>query len=308
MIEKSQMNASFNTQVGKLNTKYPISMAAMNYVSTPKLALAVSKAGGLGNVTTNYVDIKDIEILQGYQWCLSIFNLEDSKYIEQYKPTHIQLTAHARVVDDFIDYSRDLDTTNVIASTCDLPHIERFMKNGVSKFIVKGSEAAGWANSNSSAISLLIECKKAFPEAEFIVSGGIITKEQVAWYLSMGAIAVQVGSGFAFTKESDVAKDYKELVFKSTRKDLQWLCKFNHDIAPIKGLHSKHTMVSKNNLVSNPVLARQASWRFMREGLGNAVQGKKGMKLYMVGEGLWNINEELSVQQVMNNLTGEYNE
>jgi nitronate monooxygenase len=67
------------------------------------------------------------------------------------------------------------------------------------------------------SLELLMECRKNI-KVPLISAGNIMTGEDVAYYLSRGASAVQLGTAFLVTHESGIHPAYKELLL-NTKKD-----------------------------------------------------------------------------------------
>jgi len=52
------------------------------------------------------------------------------------------------------------------------------------------------------------------------VAGGIYTHEDIKYFLSLGADAVQMGTRFLVTEESSATREYKEAVVKARKDDI----------------------------------------------------------------------------------------
>lgn len=78
-----------------------------------------------------------------------------------------------------------------------------------------GGHKGGFLDKGYSQIDDFIELKKAYPDVVFIISGGIVDKQDINRVLSLGFDMAQIGTGFLMTKESSVSQDYKNTLLKT---------------------------------------------------------------------------------------------
>ena len=87
--------------------------------------------------------------------------------------------------------------------------------------ILKGNEGAGrFLEDSHSLKELFAYMTNAFPSLSIIPSGGIKTAEDVEYYIDKNACAVGIGSLFAYSAESCVSKNTKNVIVESSWNDI----------------------------------------------------------------------------------------
>lgn len=160
-----------------------------------------------------------------------------------------------------------------------------------------------------------------------IVAGGIYTHEDIARFLEMGADGVQMGTRFLATEESSATPEYKQAVVKARREDII----IAQDSAspcglPFRVIKQSPMFVSalqrtrKSKCDKGYVLTKDAEGKFSRclakdrsdnyFCICNGLLSSAGYNpdeeepLYTVGSNAYRIDKIISVQTLMDELTG----
>jgi len=208
--------------------KYPIMLAGMNWLTTPKLVAAVSNAGGLG-------------VLAGQRYNADRLRAVIKEIREQTdKPFGINLTlgvgARERipvVIEEkvpVLNYAlgRPPEITplieavhgyggKVIGTIALLRHALRSEQLGADAIIITGYEAASHSG-NVGALVLVPTIAEAL-KVPCIGAGGYADGRGLAAALALGAEGISMGSRLAATKEAEIADAVKETWVKSSEED-----------------------------------------------------------------------------------------
>jgi enoyl-[acyl-carrier protein] reductase II len=250
----SETNISPKLQT-KLTKAYgfdvPIISAGMAFIATSDLAVAVSKAGGLGvmsgsglppdylkseikkmklalwnkpfgvNFIPRFSEIAHIEVCISEKVPVLIFFLDDvpPQYISRLKANNIKIWIQ-------------------IGS---LNEAEKAVKVGADVIIVQGIEAGGHNRSSASLFSLLPNIIDAVAPIPVIASGGIADGRGLAAALALGAEAVSVGTRFLATTEANAHSEYKKRVVEAQVHDTVRHNIFGFDFpdATVRGIRNK---------------------------------------------------------------------
>ena len=208
--------------------KYPIMLAGMNWLTTPKLVAAVSNAGGLG-------------VLAGQRYNADRLRAVIKEIREQTdKPFGINLTlgvgARERipvVIEEKIpvlnyalgrppEIAPLIEAVHgyggkVIGTIALLRHALRSEQLGADAVIITGYEAASHSG-NVGALVLVPTIAEAL-KVPCIGAGGYADGRGLAAALALGAEGISMGSRLAATQEAEVADTVKETWVKSTEED-----------------------------------------------------------------------------------------
>lgn len=209
-------------------TKYPIMLAGMNWLTTPKLVAAVSNAGGLGVLAGAQYDangirnaIKEIRKLTdkpfGVNLTLGIGTrtlvpvvIEEKVPVVNYslgRPPDI-----APLIEAVHGYGG-----KVIGTIALLRHALRSAQLGSDALIITGYEAASHSG-NVGALVLVPQITEAV-KVPCIGAGGYADGKGLAAALALGAEGISMGTRLAATKEAEVADAIKETWVKATEED-----------------------------------------------------------------------------------------
>ena len=208
--------------------KYPIMLAGMNWLTTPKLVGAVSNAGGLGVLAASRYSADGIR-----QAIKEVREITD-------KPFGINLTlgvgtrALVQVVIEekvpVINYAlgRPPEITplievvhgyggKVMGTIALLRHAQRSEQLGADAVIITGYEAASHSG-NVGALVLVPTIAEAL-KVPCIGAGGYADGRGLAAALALGAEGISMGSRLAATQEAEVADKVKDTWVKSGEED-----------------------------------------------------------------------------------------
>jgi len=203
---------------GLLGIRYPVVQAAMGYVSGPRLAAAVSDAGGLGLIASATMSLAELE-----------------KAIEETagrtpRPFGVNLRADAP---DAAERARLIVTRRVpVASFAQAPkpdliaalkdagvvtiasvgarrHAEKAAGWGIDAVIATGVEGGGHVGAVPT--SLLVPQVAAAVDIPVIAAGGFFDGRGLVAALAWGAAGIAMGTRFLLTSDSPVADAVKQV-------------------------------------------------------------------------------------------------
>jgi enoyl-[acyl-carrier protein] reductase II len=208
-----------------LGIKYPIMLAGMNWVTTPKLVAAVSNAGGLGILATAAHTppetrklIREIRKLTDKPFGINQIligpgakeNIDVA--IEEKVPIINYSLGKPWFVDQVHAYGGKVMGTIAIAR-----HAVRAAQLGCDMLVITGHEAAAHGDVATSMVLIpLVASQVTIP---LIAAGGFYDGRGLAAALVLGADAISMGSRFMLTKESNVHENFKQLCLKATEQD-----------------------------------------------------------------------------------------
>jgi hypothetical protein len=225
----------------RLESRYPILMAAMNQVSDLNLALAGHAAGIFPSLSFfNYWKKVDFDLTSVEQDLLTFKKRTLTTNLI------ISLGATQLLNDKILELLIETNFLKIEVvdglNMSTIPQIQKiridlknkgfllFVKQIVPKLIMetdvvilKGNEGAGTFSEKGHSHSLQESfnyMKKAFPSLHVIPSGGIKNSQDVSYYLNRDATAVGIGSLFAFSKESKISDKTKNKVIESTSDEI----------------------------------------------------------------------------------------
>ena len=284
----------------KLDSKYPILMTAMNQVSDLNLALAGHRAGIFPSLSLfNYCKNnrfrfdefeKDLDLFQKISGSNNLLISLD-----------VDLLLTQQVLDIlvgkkffYIEIVEGLNFKNI-------PKIQKIRKDLTHKgllifvkeiaprlimetdvLILKGNEGAGRFLENSHSLKELFSyMTKAFPSLPIIPSGGIKNAEDVEYYIERNACAVGIGSLFAYSEESCVSKNTKNVIVKSTSDDITRIKNKNQNGISFEEIQNDN----ENNTVS------------LKLGIKDTINGH-----VFVGKSVDSINSIKTVKEIVDEL------
>jgi len=208
--------------------KYPIMLAGMNWLTTPKLVAAVSNAGGLGvlagaqyNPDNLRKAIQEIRTLTdkpfGVNLTLGMGSGPNAKVvIEEKVPIVNYSLGRPPEIQPFIQgiHSYGGKAVGTIAL---VRHAQRSEQLGVDAIIITGYEAASHSG-NVGALVLVPQVVEAV-KVPCIGAGGYADGKGLAAALALGAEGISMGTRLAATKEAEVSDAIKNVWVKSTEED-----------------------------------------------------------------------------------------
>ncbi len=229
-----------------LGIEYPIVQGAMAWVADADLASSVSNAGGLGVLGTGH-DPKEV-VQKKVENMFSLTN-------QPFAVNTMLLNPH---IDEVIDYliksgikivttgagnpgkymkrfeEAGISVIPVVASVALAKRMERI---GAAAVIIEGMEAGGHIG-RSTTLTLLPQVVEAV-DIPVIAAGGFGNGESLAAALMLGADAIQVGTRFVVSKESNAHPNFKQAILKA--KDLSTVVTGKITGHPVRVLRNKLT-------------------------------------------------------------------
>jgi enoyl-[acyl-carrier protein] reductase II len=208
--------------------EHPIMLSGMNWLTTPKLAAAVSNAGGLGVLAGSHYDkdglrkaIRELRELTdkpfGINLTLGIGTselvpvaIEEKVPVLNYalgRPPQI-----APVIEAVHGYGG-----KVIGTIAFVRHAMRSEQLGSDAVIVTGYEAASHSG-NVGALVLVPSVSRAV-KVPCIAAGGYTDGKGLVAALALGAEGIAMGTRLAATQEAEVADAIREVWLKATIED-----------------------------------------------------------------------------------------
>ncbi|MBM4339896.1 MAG: nitronate monooxygenase [Deltaproteobacteria bacterium] len=209
-----------------LGIKHPIMLAAMAFISLPKLVAAVSNAGGIGmlnSVVYTPDQMKDV-IRQvksltdkpfGINATLIMPNAREN--LEVALAEKVPIINFALGKGDWIIKAVHQYGGRVLATVAIEKHARRAEADGADALVVTGHEAAAHgAEVGSLVLVPLIASQTKLP---IIAAGGFCDGRGLAAALVLGADGISMGTRFMLTQECDMHQKTKDLSLKTTAED-----------------------------------------------------------------------------------------
>ncbi|UCB42639.1 MAG: nitronate monooxygenase [Dehalococcoidales bacterium] len=208
--------------------KYPIMLAGMNWLTTPKLVAAVSNAGGLGVLAGNHqtpdelrAAIQEIRSLTdkpfGVNLTLGIGSAQRAPIvIEEKVPVLNYALGRPPEIAPLIEAVHGYGG-KVIGTIALLRHALRSEQLGADALIITGYEAASHSG-NVGALVLVPTITEAV-KVPCIGAGGYADGHGLAAALALGAEGISMGSRLAATQDAEVTDAVKETWVNASEED-----------------------------------------------------------------------------------------
>jgi enoyl-[acyl-carrier protein] reductase II len=255
-----------------LGCKYPIMLAGMNWITTPKLVAAVCNAGGLGIFATARCtpeearkNIREIRSLTDKP-----FGINQILMFGEISRETIQMAIEEKV--PIINYTLGKPWFveqvhayggKVIATTATGKHAIKAVELGCDAIVITGLEAAAHGEEATTFVLLPIVASKV--KIPIIAAGGFHNGGSLVAALALGASGISLGTRFAMTQESSVHENFKKFCLKATENDTLRSDRFD-------GMPAR--------MLKTPVIERLAKSKFpLIEGMRGAMNVKKTLNL-----------------------------
>lgn len=210
-----RMNAGWHESLG---LRWPIVQAAMGGgIATADLAIAVSRAGGLGTIGLMPEDLFAAEIGRAAE-TLGEIPFAANLLMPMLRRGHVRACLDQRVpvVSVFFGHDpkvvRELKAAGsfVIYQVGSEAEADEVVRDGAGALIVQGVEAGGHVRSTERLAVLLPKVREAHPDIPVLAAGGIHDAASVRRARELGADGVVVGTRFLLTPEANAHEAYKQ--------------------------------------------------------------------------------------------------
>jgi nitronate monooxygenase len=300
--------------------KVPIMQGGMGVgISLSGLASAVANAGGIGIISgtgitvdelrTHIKKARDMTKNVGYIGVNVLFAMND--FAEKMKVALEEkvdfIISGAGISRDMYAWGKEAGIPVIsIVSTAKLAKLSERL--GASAIVVEGFEAGGHLGTDRPMFEILPEVVEAV-NIPVIAAGGIMTGEDVAKALQMGASGVQMGTRFVASEECDAPKSFKEKYVAAQKEDLVL-------VKTTVGLQGRAIKNKFTDLISGTNKLRIAkchdclkncSYRFCTlDSLMVSLKGDVYNGLVFAGARVHEIKEILPVKEIINRIVSEY--
>ena len=222
----------FKTRLTELlGVRYPIIGGAMAYLSTGKLAAAISNAGGFGLIAG--VTLTREELTEQIRICRSLTDKpfgvnialihRDPEKINQ----DLDVAIEAKV--DFVEtaalnpapYIERLKKAGitVLHKCATVRHAQSAEKAGAAAVTLVGYEAAGHTGLDDLPLSIMIPLAVDSLKIPVIAAGGVGDGRAFVAHLALGASGVQIGTRLMASKECPASAKFKNWLIKTQATD-----------------------------------------------------------------------------------------
>ncbi|PLV56909.1 enoyl-[acyl-carrier-protein] reductase FabK [Thermotoga sp. SG1] len=291
-----------------LGIEYPIIMGGMAWAGTPTLAAAVSEAGGLGIIGSGAMKPDDLR--------KAISDLRERTN----KPFGVNVILVSPWADDLVrvcveekvpvitfgagnptKYIKELKENGikvipVVASDSLARMVERA---GADAVIAEGMESGGHIGEVTTLV--LVNKVSRSVNIPVIAAGGIADGRGMAAAFALGAEAVQMGTRFVASVESDVHPIYKEKIVKASIRDTVVTgAKLGH---PARVLRTPFARKIQEMEFENPMQAEEMLVGSLRRAV---VEGDLERGSFMMGQSAGLIDEIKPVKQIIEDIMNEF--
>lgn len=291
-----------------LEIEYPIIMGGMSWAGTPKLAAAVSNAGGLGIIGSGPMKGEQLReaIIQTRNLTDKPFGVNIilvSPYADELVDVAIQekvsvVTFGAGNPSKYISRLKEsgIKVIPVVASDNMAKMMERI---GVDAVIAEGMESGGHIGEVTTLVLVNAVCRTV--NIPVIAAGGIADGRAMAAMFALGAEGIQMGTRFIATFEADTHENFKKLIVKSGIRDTVITgARLGH---PARVIETKFAKKVRELEVANLQEAEQVLVGSLRKAVvdGNIDEGS-----FMAGQCVGLIQEIEHVDEVIKNVISEF--
>ena len=302
--------------INGLKVKVPIIQGGMAIkCSMAKLASAVANEGGIGIIAGSALSLEELKkeirkaksMIKNKDGALGVnIMFAVSSFAETVK---VCIEEKVDIITCGAGFSRDVfsmvKNTGIklfpIVSSLKLAKIAE--KLGADAIVVEGGNAGGHLGTDLDSWDIVEEISKNVSLPVF-GAGGVMTSEDGAKMLSLGASGIQMGSRFLVSNECDVAQTFKELCIKTKKEDI---IKIMSSVGlPANAIKSNFSLKLLNNEKDYPKhctnCLKHCNKKFcVREKLIAGHSGDLENGLFFAGKDIWKIKNILSVHEIFEN-------
>lgn len=277
-----------------LNIRVPIVQGGMQWVGLPKLAAAVSEAGGLGILTALTQPspaalreaIRETRTLTSKPFGVNITLLPTINPPDYEGFARAAVEEGVRIFETagnnpgpLIKYFKSQGCI-VLHKCTTVRHAKSAERMGVDVLSIDGFECAGHPGEDD--IGGLVLLARATQELKlpFIASGGIANGRGFVAALALGAAGVNMGTRFMCTVESPIHQNIKDTIVAATERDTIHIFRTMHNTA----------RVFKNKVAAEVVAIERRPGGAKFEDVRELVSGQRGKEVYIKGDkdyGIW---------------------
>lgn len=317
------ISTSFTQLMG---SQFPIIAGPMFLVSNPNMVAAVSEAGGIGAMPSlNWRSTE--EFRKAVQTVRSktqkpfavnlIVNIANPRQLPD-----LEVCAQEKVplvITSLGNPKEAIRKMHEVGSKvfCDVTNLDYALKveqQGADGVIAVSSGAGGHAGPISPMV--LVPYLQKYLKIPIVLAGGVAQGNQIAAALMLGASAVQIGTRFIASEESQVDPAYKKAILDSQPEDIVLTKKISGTPAAV----IKTPYIEKQGLELNPIEAyllkhpqTKKYMKILRAQLGTRALEKAAAtptwkEVWSAGQGVGLIEKVLPCSEIVRNLVEEYHE
>ncbi len=231
-----------------LGIEYPIMQGGMAWVSTAKLAAAVSESGGLGLIGSGHNDaqwvreqIKKAREITSKPFGVNVMMM--SPHVDQVMQVILEervpvITTGAGNPAKFIPQLKEIGT-KVIPVVPSVALAQRLEKAGVDAIVAEGMESGGHIG-ELTTMAMVPQIVNGV-NIPVIAAGGIADGRGLVAALALGAVGVQIGTRFMCAEECEIHNNIKQMILKAKDRDTSVSGRSTgHPIRALKNKLTKH--------------------------------------------------------------------
>jgi NAD(P)H-dependent flavin oxidoreductase YrpB (nitropropane dioxygenase family) len=211
----------------KLGTDVPIIQAPMGGASCPKLAAAVSNAGGLGMLALSFVNLDGVrrQIRETRALTQRPFGVNLILDFDQQERLAACLEEGVPIISFFWGDPTSLvgrvhETGAVILHTAaDATEARRAVEAGADIIVAQGWEAGGHVRGHMTSLCLIPSVVDAVAPTPVVAAGGIADGRGFAAVLALGASGAWIGTRFLAAEEAAIHPRYREILLQANGTD-----------------------------------------------------------------------------------------
>jgi nitronate monooxygenase len=307
-------------KIGHMAPRFPIMQGGMGVgISLSGLASAVASAGGIGIISGTGISFDELrfhirkakESIQdgGYIGVNVLFAMTD--FAEKMKVAIEEkvdfIISGAGISRDMYSWGKESGIPVIsIVSSARLAKISERL--GASAVVVEGNEAGGHLGTERPLFDILPEVVEAV-KIPVIAAGGIMTGQDLARAIRMGASGVQMGTRFVASTECDAPLSFKEKYVHAGKEDTVM-------VKTTVGLEGRAIKNHFTELISDDKKVKikkcidclkDCSYRFCTmDSLITSMEGDCENGLVFAGARVHEINEILPVKTIIDDIMTEY--